>query len=313
MACRRSGVQLPSAPLSLVSFFCVCVLTAFLAVLGPRPIRAAEIYVPNPGDYEAGLDFGGEERRYLMHVPRAVRSGAEPLVIVLHAEGGDAKGAIAITRMNEAADNRGFVVVYPNGSGRLKNNLLTWNAGGCCGYAAREKIDDVGFIRALLAWLKTTRAIDPGAVFIAGMANGGGMAYRLACALSDEVAAVAVVGAPPVPEDCRPSRSVPVIIFHGVEDKYAPYAAVSGAVSFWVKHNGCKPTPETKRWGKIRQELYTGDSGGAEVAVYSVENGGHAWPGGTKARWRRGDAPTQEISASELILDFFLKHIRNAN
>ena len=62
--------------------------------------------------------------------------------------------------MDRLADREGFVVVYPNGSGLLRARLLTWNAGGCCGYAMRADVDDVGFVRALLDDLAARVAFD---------------------------------------------------------------------------------------------------------------------------------------------------------
>jgi hypothetical protein len=47
--------------------------------------------------------------------------------------------------IREFLDKEGFIVVYPNGCGKLPNRFLTWNAGFCCGYSLENDVDDVGF------------------------------------------------------------------------------------------------------------------------------------------------------------------------
>ena len=120
-------------------------------------------------DHVLSLTAGGRERTYLLHLPPAYDGKHSlPLVIVLHGGGGNAPGAVHMTGFSEKANKEGFVVVYPNGSGRLKNRLLTWNSGNCCGYALDNNVDDVGFIRALIDELEKTRAIDPKRVYVDG-------------------------------------------------------------------------------------------------------------------------------------------------
>ena len=275
------------------------------------------------GDHVLSLKAGGRERTYLLHLP-PVYDGKRslPLVIVLHGGGGNAPGAVQMTGFSEKADKEGFVVVYPNGSGRLKNRLLTWNSGNCCGYALDNNVDDVGFIRSLIDELERTRVIDPKRVYATGMSNGGMMTYRLACELSDKIAAAAPVAGALNLENCRPIRPVSMIIFHGTADEHVLYDGgeplkrvdthrrvdkpVSSAVTFWVKQNGCSETPQREEKGNIRTEIYRGGKEGMEVALYTVKGGGHAWPGGET--YLLGAEPTREISATDLMWEFFVRH-----
>jgi polyhydroxybutyrate depolymerase len=187
-----------------------------------------------------------------------------------------------------------------------------------------SKADDVGFIRELIKWLKATRRIEPGAVFVAGMSDGGMMAHRLGCELSDEIAGIAPVAGLFMPAGCKPLRPVSVIMFNGTADKHVPYAGgagskailnvrkrpVSEAVAFWVAHNRCSSTPMTEEAGALRRDTYPG-SGGVEVVLCTIKGGGHAWPGDVKAGKVVGTgAPSMTISASDLILAFFRRHIR---
>lgn len=94
------------------------------------------------------LEFQGTRRTYVVRVPSNLPAGRVPLVIVLHGGGGNAFNAERMTGFTPKAEREGFIVVYPDGTGRTE--LRTWNAGHCCGYAMENSIDDVGFIRALI-------------------------------------------------------------------------------------------------------------------------------------------------------------------
>jgi polyhydroxybutyrate depolymerase len=309
-------------------------LLVFLFLAGVRSIRHARLglqlraqdlkSISKPGDYRRTLTVGGLERSYIVHVPRAYDGRRLlPLVIVLHGGGGNAENAMRMTGMSDKADKEGFLVVYPNGSGRLKGRLLTWNAGYCCGYSLDHKIDDVGFIRALIEDLEKNANIDATRIYATGESNGAMMTYRLGCELSDKIASIAPVAGALGDENCRPEYPLPVIIFQGTSDQHVLYGGgkpkkslgrreredkpVSYAVSFWVKHNGCSPVPQRHEKGSIIQETYTSCRDGAEVVLYTIKGGGHAWPGGKKGR-PQADEPTQEISATDLMWDFFMRH-----
>jgi len=276
-----------------------------------------------PGDFEQFLSHGGRNRSYIVHVPPGCDDTKPiPLVIVLHGGAGNAAGAMRMTGMSVKSDRERFIVVYPNGTGFASDRLLTWNAGNCCGYALDRKVDDVGFIRALIARLESDFIIDPARIYVTGMSNGAMMAYRVAYEISDKVAAIApVAGA--LNCECRPKKPVSVIIFHGTADKNVLYEGghpvkredsrdridkpVSYAVSFWVGYDGCSPTPAKQERGNITTETYSGGREGTEVVLYTIKGGGHTWPGGTRLLLR-GDEPTRAISATDIIWDFFTKH-----
>jgi polyhydroxybutyrate depolymerase len=251
-----------------------------------------------------------------------------PLVILLHGGGGSAQGAAKKSQLSPKADEEGFIAVYPNGTGILPDRSLTWNAGYCCGYALQHNVNDVGFIRALIEKLQKELKIDPKRIYATGISNGGMMSYRLGAELSEVIAAIAPVagsiGGRVTPDSPlvvvpTPSQPVSVIAFHGKLDENVPYNGGHGArasspridlsvaesIAFWVKANGCSPTPKTEisASGNIVKDTYTGCANGTEVVLYTIVNGGHAWPGAAQ-----GDRPTQEISATDLLWEFFKEH-----
>ncbi|MEW6734898.1 MAG: polyhydroxybutyrate depolymerase, partial [Acidobacteriota bacterium] len=223
---------------------------------------------------------------------------------------------------SDKADKENFIVVYPSGTGPLEDRLLTWNAGNCCGYALDNKIDDVGFLRMVIEKMKKDYNVDSKHIYATGLSNGAMMSYRLACELSDKIAAIApVAGA--LNLECAPFQPVSMIIFHGTADQHVLYEggkpkkkadphprtdnSVAYAVSFWVDHNKCATKPQHIEKGNIVMDTYSGGRNGSEVVLYTIKGGGHAWPGGKKyLPW--ADDPTQEISATDLMWEFFLRH-----
>jgi polyhydroxybutyrate depolymerase len=253
-----------------------------------------------PGDHTRSLEVDKRPRTYIVHVPKSYDgSKPYPVVLVFHGGGSNAEGMVKFCGLNETADKHGFVVVYPNGTGRLEKQLLTFNGGNCCGYAMNEKVDDVAFTRALLDELAKVVKVDQKRIYATGMSNGGIMAYKLASELADRIAAIAPVGGPMGTETCSPKRPVPVIHFHGTDDQFAPFKGgkgkgVSGtdffsvdhSVNAWVKANGCKFEPVlTKIADKAKDgttatiKTYGGGKDGAEVVLVAIEGMGHTWPG----------------------------------
>jgi polyhydroxybutyrate depolymerase len=226
--------------------------------------------------------------------------------------------------MNTVSDKNGFIVVYPNGTGLFNNYILSWNAGECCNYVEPIGVDDVGFIKLLIENMKKEYNIDSQRIYIAGISNGGMMAYRLACELSDAIAAIGSIAAYMPVKECNPSEFLSVIVFHGMNDAVIPYdggfsnnwfvkflklgfMSAADSVSFWAKHNRCFLPPQKTRKENVYLELYTNCGKSSEVAFYTIQNSGHAWPGGKKG-WFFGDEPTKDIFASEIIWDFFKAH-----
>jgi polyhydroxybutyrate depolymerase len=74
-----------------------------------------------------------------------------------------------------------------------------------------------------------------------------------------------------------------------------------------VSHDGCSTVPQREEHGNIVCETYSGGRDGTEVVLYTIVGGRHAWPGG-QIGGPLGDEPTQEISATDLMWEFFVRH-----
>ena len=264
------------------------------------------------------ITVDGRERSYLYFVPREVdRTQPTSVILAFHGGGFSAQSMVEGTDLLEGAGHQhGFIIVYPQG---YKNS---WNAGpGNWGPAVNEGIDDVAFVSALLDDLASFVTVDPQAIYATGMSNGSAMAYRLACQLSDRVAAVAGVASSPSLPTCRPLRPVPIIHFWGTADSMhrpgAPGQAKQAAwtIEIWTQLNGCTDEKQViyKR-GTAVCVSHSHCRDNAEVVLCTIEGMGHRWPGmvrrdGLERRLEARFGPgTTDLSATAMIVNFFLVH-----
>lgn len=279
-------------------------------------------------EQQRALILNGIKRSYVVRVPPEATQRNEllPLVLVLHGGGGNAALAESMTGFSEKAGKEGFIVVYPNGTGRFKDKLLTWNADHCCGYAMENRIDDVGFINALIDKLIKDYPVDPKRIYAAGMSNGGMMTHRLGIALSNRFAAIAPVVATLFGDESKPEYPVSAIMFNGMLDKSVPNQGGSPGgrfpnawdgtptkpameqAEFWAKADGCTSIPREHDQGLYILRQYHCPAG-KDVEIYLVKDNGHAWPGGQSGS-RRGDKPSSSLNTTDVIWAFFKAHAR---
>ena len=296
--------------------------TVILAMLSINPLGS--------GTHTRELTVDGRSRRYVVYVPERRPDGRPwPVVLAFHGGGTNAEIMMRFSGLNEKAAEAGFLAVYPDGTGRLER-MLTWNGGNCCGYAQRKKVDDVKFVGAVLDDLKTALPIDPNRVFATGMSNGAILCYLLASQMADRIAAIAPVSGTMGTATCAPCRPVSVCHFHGTQDDFLPYQgglakrsltrtrfySVEHSIRAWVRANGCNPEgkttvlPDQADDGmRVVRTVYSGGKDDTEVVLYTIEGGGHTWPGRPSRLEYLGPC-TRDISANDVIWDFFLRHGR---
>lgn len=228
-----------------------------------------------------------------------------PMILAFHGGGGHAPGFEAYTQFNEYASLYGFIAVYANGTGHL--NMLTWNAGpGKCGYAAKNNVDDVGFVLDLLRYLNGITSMDPTRVYATGFSNGAMLCYRLAAdaEASAKICAICpVAGALLLPEDeFLPSRPIPILHIHSQDDPRALYdgglgppfpiiktrishPAVVEVLEQWQRYNRCQPDPvavssscSMDQTQKAIKYFYAGSDGSPDIVHWKLHGVGHTWP-----------------------------------
>jgi len=253
------------------------------------------------------IDSGGYERSYILYVPTTYKPNRPmPLVFNFHGLGSTGAGQFSYTEMSSLAEKFKFILVSPNGLGN------SWNGGFCCGFAAENGIDDVGFTSDMIDAISSEYCVNPDRIYATGISNGGFMSYRLACDLSDRIAAIGPVAAANLTTSCAPSRPVPVIAMNGTDDVLVSYAGGLASVQGWAASNGCSSATEIAYdEGEVTCVAYQDCEEGATVELCTVDGGGHNWPGAIDlfeldpiTYWWAGHT-TQDIDASREIWKFF--------
>ncbi len=274
----------------------------------------------------------GREREYWVHVPPAYDAGTPvPLVVILH--GADMGPLLTawLTRFNTLSDRENFVVVYPEGLNNRWNAEI--DAPGFPGYD--EPVDDVCFVGRVMDEVERDYNIDPRRVYVTGVSNGGLLTHLVACRLADRIAAAApVIGtiAEHALSDCKSDRPMPILMINGTADpvvfwrggelpiiKPACVLPIEATVDFWIKHNACNPVPETEQLPhhglqcgtNTHVDRYRGATPQSDVVFYTVEGGGHTWPGGPlfQRQFSLGRV-SRDFNATEVIWQFFKDHTK---
>ncbi|MCU0481728.1 MAG: polyhydroxybutyrate depolymerase [Anaerolineae bacterium] len=263
------------------------------------------------------IEYSDVQRFYYLYIPASYDTQTPvPLVFAIHGFAQGALGLAGYSGWEAVAEENGFILVYPQGSGVIAR----WETGLFAGLEG--EIDDVRFFSDMIDTISQSLCIDSTRVYANGLSNGGGMSYRLACQLSDRITAIGgVAGAYTEFGGCEPNRSIPFILFHGTADSIVPYEGGDSAMfnfpsieSFtltWAERNECDLNAQSETIADdVTRLAYTDCSGGADVILYTVLGGGHTWAGANLTRLsdRFGGYVTQSISASELMWAFFSQY-----
>lgn len=306
--------------LTIRAIFAATTLVAIADRSVHAPTRPKGTSVAQPS---ASFKHGGIVRSYVVRAPRGIRptDAPVPMVLVLHGGGGNAANAEKMTGFTDLVERERIIVVYPDGTARRPRiPLRTWNAGHCCGSAMEDKVDDVGFINALIDSVSARYPVDPQRTYATGMSNGAMMSHRLGRELSHRLAAIAPVVGTVFGDEAPTTRPVSAIIINGLLDKAVPpQGGPSGGrgadawnaparpneeqATYWARANGCDATPSKETRGADIVTRYTCPPG-RRVELHQLKDNGHAWPGG-QAGSRRGDKPSTSMDATEVIWSFF--------
>ena len=278
------------------------------------------------------FDMNGETRQYILHRPDGLQENS-PLVFVLHGLGGSASGIREYSRMDKVADENGFAVCYPQGTGGSEDTKYTkkgthfWNVG----YEVHknETVDDVEFITSLATFLQEKYNLDSEKTFCTGMSNGGDMSYLLGCAAPDIFKAIAPITGCMMKwiyDSCNENDPVPVFHVHGTadhttyydgdeenRDEWGAYMGVERTINLWIERNECSNTsvdtlPDIdKNDGSIViAQKNTDGKNNNEVWFYKVIGGDHEWPQG----WPKNSG-NQDLNTSAEIWNFFQHSMKN--
>lgn len=252
----------------------------------------------------------------------------DPLLILLHGSGEDGQIIQEMTQMDSVADRHHMIVAYPDGTRSILGRISAdWNSGDCCGYAARQHIDDIGFLRGLIDDLTSRGIVDSRRIYIAGFSSGAELAFRAGCEIPDRIAAIAVVSGSIAIGHCDPARSVSLLAIQGTADDEVPFddelpdslddpvqlwtKNVTPSVRYWVSLAGCTSAEQSRVTLHVERTDFTGcrDS---NIRLLTIAGGIHGWPDAdsTAKLAQPGEAAMHELDASETIARFLLQHRR---
>ncbi|HLQ10686.1 MAG TPA: PHB depolymerase family esterase [Ktedonobacteraceae bacterium] len=261
------------------------------------------------GDKMLSIHSAGLTRTFLVHLAPSYGSELQPVVINYHGYDNTAQRTAQHTNMGAEADKAGFILVFP----QAVDSPPSWDA-GIGHFGPTGDADDVQFTRDLISYLETNYCVDTHRIYVTGYSEGGGMVYRLACQLSQQIAAFATVEGAfyHVPGGCNPSRPVPFLEIHGQADQLAPYggnpnsgmASVQTILNLWLGIDQCQSASKVIfQKADVTAIEWPSCAPGTVVEHYRISDGGHTWPG-TSPEPALGFT-TQTIDANVVIWNFF--------
>ncbi|MEV4292478.1 hypothetical protein AB0K40_43815 [Nonomuraea bangladeshensis] len=265
---------------------------------------------------EAGrhtMTHDGLRRTFLLAVPKG--KGPHPVLLDLHGLGSGAAQESFYSRLAVEGPRRGYVVATPQAA----DGRMGWTLPGTPGP------DDAGFLAALLDRLESGLCVNRGRAFAAGMSYGAAMSAALICALDGRLAGVGAVGGLSVARPCDRPLPTTLLAFHGTADRAVPYRGghpfpdatgalraladlvvlppVERAADDWARAFGCSGRATTRPATGVRLRTWGSCPEGATVRLYTLDGGGHTWPG--SAEVPRLGATARTLDATALILDAF--------
>jgi poly(3-hydroxybutyrate) depolymerase len=238
---------------------------------------------PTAGNKLGTLQHGGRSRSYTLHVPSGLTAGKPlPVVFDFHGAGGTGSQQQGMSGWAALGDREGFLTVFPNGVDGY------WNVDDtCCGTAGKSKIDDVGFVKAILEKLRAEMCVDAKRVFASGFSNGGGFTHRLGCDAADVLAGIAPMSTDLRTQPCKPAQPITMVETRGMADSLEPYegglvgpaggqyvlVGAKQSLKLWADLNKCTDAP-TARETYCEGHVACGD--GVETLLYSLPKVEHS-------------------------------------
>lgn len=283
---------------------------------------------PGIGLKSGALESGDLEYRYQWTVPSTAADAPLPVVLDFHGIGSNGAQQAAVSGFHTLAETEGFVAVQPTGRSTALDPRASWELP----QFDTEERDDVRFVLDLLDRVAADVCIDRARVYSTGMSNGGFFTSVLVCELSEVIAAASSVAGVTHPDECRPSRPVPYLAFHGTEDTVVPYAGggestLSGGVSSpffeqvmpeefaeFASDFGCAQPTDTEVTAGISLRRWVDCADGVELGFYTITGGGHTWPGSAATNLITALGVTNmDIDATAVAWQFFERYSLGAD
>jgi polyhydroxybutyrate depolymerase len=253
----------------------------------PQPVTNYTVAVdPNDPTLHTITIEGMQPRTFSLTVPSKYTAGsATPLVLAFHSRTTNATVILANSQILSWAESMNFIVTGLNGA--VYEGASSWNAGNCCTNATTYEENDLLFASTVIDFVSSKYSVDKSRIWAMGHSNGGMMAYRLACDLSDKITAIAVVTGVLVDDTCNPTKPVSTLHIHGNLDPTIPFhgggkfetPSIFHSVQDMAYKNSCKGSP--KESSDAIEERYTWNcTSGVETQLVNYQENSHAWEAG---------------------------------
>lgn len=229
-----------------------------------------------------------------------------PLIVMLPGYGQTAESFRSLVHMEEAANPRGYAVLYVTGAPQPNDptSSYSWNSG-----LSPEGNPDIAFLKALAGSMQETYGFDSTRTFAAGFSNGAFMMHSLAMEAADTFSAVVSVAGRMVEniwENRNETNQVSFFQITGEKDEIIPkhsdgtaehydVPGIEDITAYWAASNGLTESASETVGDRSVLTKYTGSGTAKQVWDVFIPNGRHSWPNGDY----------NGVIANELILDFF--------
>ena len=226
---------------------------------------------------------GMQPRTYYLYAPAGTKADLElPLLLGFHGRTANAQFFRSQSLIDTYVPDLNFVAVFVNGS---VDQWSSWNAGNCCTPAIENHIDDVGLVSAIIRQTESIFKIDKTRIWAVGHSNGGMMAYRLGCDLSEKITAIGIVGGANVDATCSPTKPVSIIHLHGNLDPTVPYSGggkfetpdIASSITMLNNRFHCTDSTSELQKSSDAFRLKFTCLGGAEIELANYYDREHEW------------------------------------
>lgn len=232
------------------------------------------------------------DRKYIISEPKNVTNKTS-IIVGLHGFGDFSRRFAYYSALHNVV-NEHDIVIYPQASEPTSAlQRRGWNAGFCCGSGWLNKVDDVGFVTALVDHVREEFDVSSAQVFVSGFSNGAFMSQRLAAERPESFKAFASVAGTIGTTKTRlePNNPVPILLMHGKQDRIVPFEGGAGGSDpdfIWLSH-----VDTFDAWQDVN-----GEAVDTKQIIY--ENDGHKWHD-----WRILNFWHKKPKASIEIVNFF--------
>ncbi|HEY9712406.1 MAG TPA: PHB depolymerase family esterase [Chroococcales cyanobacterium] len=249
-------------------------------------------HITKGGEYGATIKVDGEDRHYRLFVPSNYDpSRPMPLVLAIHGLGGNSAQFEKATGLDQLAEKEGFIVAYPDATKWL-GTWTSWDTNNGI-IPPGKSVDDTKFLRTIIDNTQKQGNVDADRIYLTGLSNGGMLTYDAVSALSDKIAAVAVISGAMSGRETSPKEPISVLNMHGTADTTIPYNGITDVPNvlsaigiptfqpfnyvgqYWTKEDGITGAPTTTTSGSQIFQDWVNPTDGAEVEQITNIGGPH--------------------------------------